>query len=50
MFRKGEHVVETEYFIDREGTYETGTCTVGCAYAPEYRATTSSMTFKVNKK
>jgi uncharacterized protein YfaS (alpha-2-macroglobulin family) len=50
MFRKGEHVVETEYFIDREGTYETGTCTVGCAYAPEYRATTSSMTFKVNQK
>ena len=50
MFRKGEHVVETEYFIDREGTYETGTCTVGCAYAPEFRATTSSMTFKVNKK
>ena len=50
MFRKGEHVVETEYYIDREGTYETGTCTVGCAYAPEFRATTSSMTLKVNNK
>ena len=48
MFRKGEHVVETEYYIDREGTYETGTCTVGCAYAPEFRATTPSMTLKVN--
>ena len=50
MFRKGEHVVETEYYIDREGTYETGICTVGCAYAPEFRATTSSMTLKVNNK
>lgn len=33
---KGKHVIETEYYIDREGTYQTGTCTVQCAYAPEY--------------
>ena len=46
---KGKHVVETEYYIVRAGTYETGTCTVGCAYAPEYRATTPSMTLKVKK-
>ena len=46
---KGRHVVETEYYIDRAGTYETGTCTVGCAYAPEYRATAASMTIKVKK-
>ena len=46
---KGKHVIETEYYIDRAGTYETGTCTVGCAYAPEYRATTPSMTLKVKK-
>ena len=45
---KGKHVIETEYYIDRAGTYETGTCTVGCAYAPEYRATTPSVTLKVN--
>ncbi len=44
---KGKHVIETEYYIDRAGTYETGTCSVGCAYAPEYRATTPSMTIKV---
>jgi hypothetical protein len=44
---KGKHVIETEYYIDRAGTYETGTCTVGCAYAPEYRATAPSMTLKV---
>ena len=46
---KGKHVIETEYYIDRAGTYETGTCTVGCAYAPEYRATAPSMTLKVKK-
>ena len=39
---KGKHVIETEYYIDRAGIYETGTCTVGCAYAPEFRATTKS--------
>ena len=44
---KGKHVIETEYYIDRAGRYETGTCTVGCAYAPEYRATAPSMTINV---
>ena len=44
---KGRHVLETEYYIDREGRYETGTCTVGCAYAPEYRATAKSLTLNV---
>ena len=44
---KGRHVVETEYYIDRPGTYETGTCTVQCAYAPEYRANTKSLTIQV---
>ena len=46
---KGTHVIENEYFIDRQGTYETGTCTVGCAYAPEFRATTHSETLKIIK-
>ena len=41
-FPKGRRVIETEYFIDRPGTYETGTCTVQCAYAPEFRGTTHS--------
>ena len=44
---KGKHVIETEYYIDRAGRYESGTCTVGCAYAPEYRATAPSMTFNI---
>lgn len=37
---KGRHIIETEYFVGREGTYDTGTCTVQCAYAPEFKATT----------
>jgi len=44
---KGNHVIETEYFIDRSGEYQTGTCTVQCAYAPEYRGMTNSQTIKV---
>ncbi len=44
---KGRHVIETEYYMDRAGNYETGTCTVGCAYAPEFRATAPSMTINV---
>ena len=47
MMPKGKRVVETEYFIDRAGTYETGTCTVQCAYSPEYRATAPSIVLKV---
>jgi uncharacterized protein YfaS (alpha-2-macroglobulin family) len=49
MMRKGTHVFETEYNIDRTGTYETGTCTVQCAYAPEFRGTTKSKTIKVKE-
>ncbi len=44
---KGRHVIETEYYIDREGKYETGTCTASCAYAPEYRGTAKSQTINV---
>lgn len=43
---KGKHVIESEYYVDRPGKYETGTCTVQCAYAPEYRGTTHSQTIK----
>ena len=46
-FSKGKHVIETEYYIDRPGTYETGSCTVMCAYAPEFRGTTKSQTIIV---
>ncbi|MBQ2949565.1 MAG: alpha-2-macroglobulin [Prevotella sp.] len=39
---KGKHVIETEYYIDRAGVYETGTCTAECAYSPEFKATAKS--------
>ncbi|ALO49286.1 alpha-2-macroglobulin family protein [Hoylesella enoeca] len=35
---KGKHVIETEYYVDREGQYSTGICTVQCAYSPGYSA------------
>ena len=49
MLSKGTHVIETEYYIDRAGTYETGTATVECAYSPEFRAVTGSETLEVRK-
>lgn len=47
IMSKGTHVVETEYYIDRAGEYETGTCTVECAYAPEYSARAASQRIEV---
>jgi len=47
MLSKGTHVIETEYYIDRAGTYETGTATVECAYSPEFRAVTKSETLNI---
>lgn len=44
---KGTHVMETEYYIDRTGRYETGTCTVSCAYAPEYSARAASQPVEI---
>lgn len=34
---KGKHVIETEYYIDRLGTYGQGTCYAECVYSPEFR-------------
>ncbi len=44
---KGKHIIETEYYIDRAGQYETGTCTAECAYSPEFRGLTKSQTITV---
>ncbi len=44
---KGTHVIETEYYIDRAGTYDTGTCKAQCAYAPEYVGTAPAYTLVV---
>ncbi len=39
QLRKGVHTIETEYYLDRRGTYASGSTTAVCTYAPEYRAT-----------
>ena len=46
---KGEHVVETEYYIDRAGNYTAGTCTVQCAYSPEFSGRAGGMELKIVK-
>lgn len=46
---KGRHVIETVYYVDRMGQYATGTCTVQCAYAPEFTARTKAVTLNVIK-
>ena len=46
---KGKHVVETEYYIDRAGVYQTGTCTAQCAYAPEYSGRTGATVIQVDE-
>ena len=46
---KGTHIVETEYYVDRTGTYQTGTCTVQCAYSPEYTARAAAKQFTITE-
>ena len=46
---KGTHVMEKAYYVDREGTYQTGTCKAQCAYAPEYSATGKALNIVVKK-
>lgn len=46
---KGTWQVETEYYVDREGDYQSGTATVGCAYAPEYSGRDSAVKINVSK-
>ncbi|MBR5729568.1 MAG: alpha-2-macroglobulin [Prevotella sp.] len=46
---KGKQVIENEYYIDRAGTYQTGTCTVQCAYSPEYSARAKAMVIKIKE-
>ena len=46
---KGTHTIETTYYIDRAGSYDTGSCTVQCAYAPEYAARATTVRLTVNE-
>ncbi len=45
---KGRYTIVTDYFVDREGSYLTGTCSVQCAYAPEFKATAQALSIKVD--
>ena len=44
---KGTHTIENEYYVDRAGRYETGSCVVECAYAPEFRGIAPSQTLNI---
>ena len=44
---KGTHVIETEYYVTRPGTYTTGPATAVCTYAPAYQGTTPAITLTV---
>ena len=46
---QGAHSIETEYYLDRPGTYEIGVATIQCTYAPEYRAVCKSQKITVLK-
>ena len=45
---KGKHVVEMEYYVDRKGDYQGGTCTAKCAYSPEFGGRTEAYELIVN--
>lgn len=47
MMAKGTHKVETTYYVDRTGTYQTGSCTAQCAYSPEYSGRAKAVTITV---
>lgn len=46
---KGKHTITTEYYLDRSGDYQAGTCSVECAYSPEYSGHTEAYQLKVTK-
>lgn len=45
---KGKHIVEMEYYVDRKGDYQSGTCTAECTYSPEFSGRTETYELKVN--
>ena len=47
---KGKHVIETEYYVDRAGEYQAGTCVAQCAYSPEYMGRDAGMKLTTEKK
>ena len=45
---KGKHIVEMEYYVDRKGDYQSGTCIAECTYSPEFSGRTETYELKVN--
>ena len=45
---KGKHFVEMEYYIDRKGDYQSGSCTAECTYSPEFGGRTEAYKMTVN--
>ena len=45
---KGKHIVEMEYYVDRKGDYQSGTCIAECTYSPEFCGRTETYELKVN--
>ena len=46
---KGKHTVEMEYYVDRKGEYQAGSCSVQCAYSPEFGGRTEAYRMKVGE-
>lgn len=46
---KGKHTITTEYYLDRVGDYQAGSCAVECAYSPKYSGHTEAYQLNVSK-
>lgn len=49
MLKKGTHQMVTDYYVDRAGSYQSGTITLQCAYAPAFGARDKAITFHVGE-
>ena len=47
--RKGDYTIEMDYFVTTPGEFLSGTVTLQCLYAPEFRATFSQLNVSVNE-
>lgn len=45
---KGKHVVEIEYFVDRQGEYQSGSCSAQCTYSPEFCGREGGYQLRIN--
>ena len=45
---KGKHIVEMEYYVDRKGDYQSGSCTAKCTYSLEFGGRTEAYEMKIS--